>query len=173
MRVRASGHRLCIDDRPTLHWAVGALFLVVGTAFVGLGVTDGTAGRFAQIAAVFMGTAGIATALYVWRRAPRSRLEIDAPADRIVIRRDGVGRHETVRHRLRNVAAVSVEEGTDTDGDPVYRVVLSLRDGTVEEILPVWQHDRTGCEQLVHDARRFLAAAGVAIRDRKPDFGDR
>lgn len=173
MRVHTSRHRCRIDDRPALHWMLGGFFLVIGILFVGLGLSDATAGRFAQLAAVLMGTAGIAAAVYVWRRAPRSRVEFDAQADRIVIRRDGVGRHEHSRHRLRDVTAVTVEEGKDTDGDPVYRVNMTLRDGTVEDLLPVWQHDRASCEHLVHALRRFLGAAGVAVPDRGQDTARR
>jgi hypothetical protein len=145
-----------------LHWLLGLLFAGVGSLFalgpLGLFRDAPTLRWPVGILCTALGAVVVAAGLWVLSRAPRSRLTVDATADRVQLRRWGLAGRFAVEWPLAEVAAVRLVESRDDEGGAVFQVHLVMREGASVPVSPVWYHGRR-----THDAiaRRLAAALRV------------
>jgi len=119
---------LTIRDSPGLHWLLGGLFIVVGSAFVAGAFSAGNLALLAGGA----GLIAIAAGAWVLARAPRSVLTIDG----------GVARLRGKTYPIADIADVSVVVSEDDESNAIYQVHLVLRDGARVPVSRLWIHDR-------------------------------
>ncbi len=161
MRIAERNGVLVLQDSPGLHWFLGLLFAVVGAVFVlgpvWLFTNRASVSWEVRALAVLMGGVGVATGVWVLTRAPRSTLEIDRRADRVRIRRRGVGGTEAHAWPIQEIAGVRLADDRDDEGDAVFRVEVVLRNGDGVPISLLWTHGREPAETVVRRLQEALA----------------
>lgn len=152
---------LLVGDNPGCFWLLGLLFVGAG----GL-VAVGLAGAFVDLDQVsplekalawVLALAALGAGLWTLYRSPQSRIEIRAGDGTLTVRRRGLLRAGREVYDLAGVADVLLDETSDTDGDPVYRLALRLHgDSDLIPLSLLWLHDRPGLEQAAREIQTLL-----------------
>jgi len=162
MQIMSRGDVVLVRDSPGLHWLLGLLFLGVGALFalgpLGLFHDRAAVGWPVRALSVLLGSTGVATGLWVLHRAPRSTLEVDRLADRVRLRRWGLGGRRTDTWSIHDVEEIRLAESRDDEDGAVFRVLVVLRSGDVVPISLLWTHGREAAQAV---AARLRAALGV------------
>jgi hypothetical protein len=144
-----------VEDSPGLSWILGALFFFVGGVFAlgSLGLATNAAElSFGVRTVIFvLGTIGVGTGVWVWKRSPLSRVQVNVSDRYILINRWGITGRETTRVNFADVLAVELETGTDSEGDSVYRPILRLRNQAPVLLSLLHVHDRAQVERVVRE----------------------
>jgi hypothetical protein len=144
-----------IEDSPGLSWILGALFVLVGGAFalgsLGLFTNAADLSFGMRIVILALGTAGIGAGVWVWKRSPLSRVQVNVSDRYILVDRWGITGRETTRLDFADVRAVELETGTDSDGDPVYRPMLRMQNSSPLHLSLLHVHDRAQVERVIQE----------------------
>jgi len=144
-----------VEDSPGLSWILGGLFFFVGGVFA-LGsldlATNAAELSFGVRTVIFvLGTIGVGTGVWVWKRSPLSRVQVNVSDRYILINRWGITGRERTPVNFADVLAVELETGTDSEGDPVYRPILRLRNQAPVLLSLLHVHDRAQVERVIRE----------------------
>jgi hypothetical protein len=159
MKISESPERLTLRDQPGCIWGLGVFFLLIGALFV-LGPLVLFSDRAEQPwyvtgLSVLLGSAGVAAGVWVLR-VPLTTTTFDRLERVVTVRTWGLRRMRDRRWPFTEVAGVRVIESQDSEGDPVYRLQLELRQEEPISLTEVHLHFRDGYEQAAQQVRRFL-----------------
>jgi hypothetical protein len=169
MRINRSGGYISIRDRAAPFWALGLFLLAGGIMAValplGLAANAGDLEGWERLASVGVGIGVSAGALWWLWRSPATRVELDITRRDLRLVRWGLSGRQVRRLSFDELERMEVEEGSDSDGDPVWRPAARLRNGELLLLSELWSHHRAGVEEavaVVAEACRLPAPAGEA-----------
>jgi hypothetical protein len=144
-----------VEDSLGLSWILGGLFFFVGGVFAlgSLGLATNAAElSFGVRTVIFvLGAIGVGTGVWVWQRSPLSRVQVNVSDRYILINRWGITGRERTSVNFADVLAVELETGTDSEGDPVYRPILRLRNQAPVLLSLLHVHDRAQVERVIRE----------------------
>jgi hypothetical protein len=145
MRVSREGGVILLRDRPGPYWLLG-LFLLFG-GLLSLLMPLGLASNAAELepreraGSMLVGLGVAIGALWWLARNPATWVRLDLTRRRVGLVRIGItGRHVRT-FPLDQIAGLDVEQGADSDGDPIWRPVLRIRNGERVALSQLWSHD--------------------------------
>jgi hypothetical protein len=146
MRTIDRGAEFVLEDSPGVHWALGLLFLGVGTIFVlgplGLFVHAESVTWFQGAAAMVMGSCAVLAGLWVLKGAPRSRLVLSRASGRVRITRTGIAGRTVSEWPAAEVAGIRVLERKDDEDNDIFQIHLVLGAGGSQAVSQLWTHGR-------------------------------
>jgi hypothetical protein len=134
MRIQHSASRLTLRDRPGCLWLFGLLFVASGTFVLGsvpFAPEWATFGRWERAAILAIGLGHFCAGLWLVRRHPTTRLELDRAqgTGTFSIRHPGDRVPTVTRFSLSDLRDVRILEQRDSDGDPSFALALVLAEG--------------------------------------------
>ena len=113
MRFWEASTSFFVEDSPGLSWILGGLFFFVGGVFAlgSLGLATNAAElSFGVRTVIFvLGTIGVGTGVWVWKRSPLSRVQVNVSDRYILINRWGITGRERTPVNFADVLAVELE----------------------------------------------------------------
>ena len=161
LRIIRDGGVIRLTDRVGPYWALG-LFLLAG-GLLGLAFPLGLASDAARLepweraASMVIGVGVSAGALWWLSRNPRTQVTLDLSRRSLLLVRVGVTGRWVRQHSFDQLEQVELERGADSDGDPIWRPRVRLRDGGVLLLSQLWSHEEA-------EVRRDLGAVAQACR---------
>jgi hypothetical protein len=159
MKISETPERLTLRDQPGCIWGLGVFFLLIGALFVlgPLVLFSNQAEQpwYVNGAVVLMGLAGVAAGLWVLR-VPLTTTTFDRLERVVTVRTWGLRRVRDQRWLFSVVAGLRVVEEQDSEGAPVFRLQLQLRDGQLIFLTGVHLHVRDGYDQAAQRACYYL-----------------
>jgi hypothetical protein len=153
VRIRRSGGRITIRDQVGPFWVLGLFLLAGGLLAVamplGLATNAGELEPWERLASVGMGLGVAAGALWWLRRSPGTQVQLDLTRRRLRLVRFGVSGRQVSWLSFDDLASAEVDQGTDSDGGPVWRPAVRLRTGQLVLLSELWSHDKAGVEEGV------------------------
>jgi hypothetical protein len=104
-----------------------------------------------------IGVAVSAGALWWLSRNPRTQVTLDLSRRSLLLVRVGITGWRVRQHSFDQLERVELERGADSDGDPIWRPRMRLRDGEVLLLSQLWSHEEA-------EVRRDLGAVAQACR---------
>ena len=158
MKTELKNGRLIIKDQPWVFWAFYSLFLMGGLVAVVFSLVS-AADRMTAVIVTAIGIGNMAGGLYMIRKQPASVVVFDRGADEVCIRRwYPVGKKEE-RHLISALSSVEVEITEHTDGGPVYRPQLGIRQSEFVPISMFWYQSMKESEEVVSEIKRYVKIA--------------
>lgn len=170
MKLKQTENELIIDEAPGCLWIFGLFFMVIGGAFAygGLGgFSNSTELASWELALTFfMGSAGVATGIWIIYAAPVTKVTVDRNANRITHLRKGIfGKTEKV-YALDEVKEFCLIEEVDDDGDPVWSLGLALAGGGERiRISSLASHSESVKRDLLFKSNEFMRRQMPSYRD--------
>lgn len=158
MRLTETATGCRLDDNPGPEWLLALLFAGVGGAFVVLPyVSHETVDPLLGALGQAMGFAGVGAGLWLASGSPRTRVTIDRSSGRLTLMRQLLWWSE--RHDLAfdAITDVIIEETPDIDGDPCWRLSLTLATGDRLPLSRLYRHDREASLHLQQRLRDLTA----------------
>ena len=120
MKIKKEHGRVVVTDNPTPFWAFYSFFILGGLTAVSLSLFAAPSIPVAA-ACTLIGLGNIAGGMYMIKREPASRVEIDSGSNRIRVCRWGIGGRKETVYPLGALTGADVETTEHTDGGTVYR----------------------------------------------------
>ena len=160
--VRTDGGRLLVSASAGCAPVVGVFFLVVfgilvyglSGGFVNLHEVSPTERGIAWV----IGLSGLAAGAWVLHTTRGHRAVFDPVRRTVLVERRAPFHTARQELRMAEVLRSTVEKDSDSDGDPVYGIVLELLGGGRAWLTPQLYPDREGCDGAVAEINRFLDA---------------
>lgn len=160
--VRMDGGRLVVSASAGCAPALGVFFLVVfgilvyglSGGFVNLHEVSATERAIAWV----VGLSGLGVGAWVLHTTRGHRAVFDPVRRTVIVERRAPFHTARQELRIAEVLRSSVERKADSDGDPVYGIVLELMGGLRASLTPHLYPDRVGCDRAVEEINRFLDA---------------
>lgn len=133
MKIRENDDVLVISQRPVAMWLLGGFFVLIASLFI-YGASGGYTNiaempPYARLVTIIFGSIGIFAGIYTIHTAPYVILKIDRRERTISLRKNGLLGGETFEFTFSEISGLRVTDDLDTDGDPVWTLVLELADG--------------------------------------------
>ena len=162
MRIDERGHVLTVRATPGCVWIFGLWFVaggVLAMAMTFLANNADTLAWWERLLAFTIGAACAAGGLFVILQAPAIHAVFDRTTGRAIVTTTGLRARERLEFGCRDVSLVDLQEDKDSDGDPMYRVRIWLRDGRKILLHSQPMHGRDWCAARAETIRRFLGLA--------------
>jgi hypothetical protein len=161
MRIIQEGGQIEFRDRPAPYWALG-LFLLAGgvlgiVAPLGLATNAGALEPWERFVSVGLGVGVAAGGLWWLMQNPATEVRLDLTRRLLTLVCSSVRGRQVRQLSFGQLESAMVEQGKDSDGDPVWRPAVRLRDGGVVLLSQLWSHDEPG-------VRRAVATVAEACR---------
>jgi hypothetical protein len=104
-----------------------------------------------------IGVAVCAGALWWLARNPRTQVTLDLSRRSLRLVQVGITGWRVRQHPFDHLERVELERGADSDGDPVWRPRVRLREGGVLLLSQLWSHEEA-------EVRRDLGSVAQACR---------
>ncbi len=160
MQIRRAADTLILRDSPGCFWLLGAIFLVPGLLLLagGVGVVPFDEGgmRGGKAIAALAGLGSMVAGLWIIITSRYTVSEFDSRRRQLRIHRRSLITNEVEHYSFDDIAAVRVIEGKDSEGDPIYKCHLAMRDASEVPILPLWVHHKEGLEEAATAMREVL-----------------
>lgn len=127
IRHRETPGRTVVSDARGCLGIFGGLFVVGGLLAIAVGLSDPDAPATARLVALVVGAANVAGGL--WVAVGTTRVSVVDGAGVTVETRRGVWLADSRRVHAPEIAAVTVAEGRDSDGDATFAPALRLHSG--------------------------------------------
>ena len=164
MRIAETPARLLIQDSPRSRWVLGGIFAAAGglaiAAAVGWVANDWSLLPLARLGLGLVGGLAVAAGAWVSWRAPRFTLVLDRSRRTVTVTHRGQVRHTVEQYPVAAVADVRVTKERERKGEPVYRVELVLRTGSVVPASRPHLRDRAECMRAAQRLWNVLGKPG-------------
>lgn len=158
--IEHSSRRLTLRDSTGCLWLFGFFFIAIAGTFV-----VGLMGAFTNLyelnelertAAWVVSLSGIAAGVWIIYTHPGVYARFDKSTNSLTINRKGLMKNVTETYRLNEIADVVLDETTDSDGDPFYRIALKLNRDKQVLLFSTGLHDKQTQQKNVELIKRFL-----------------
>jgi hypothetical protein len=173
VRITRHGGLISIRDQAAPFWALGLFLLAGGVVALAmpLGLATNAAGLslWERLACVALGVGVSAGALWFLRQSPATHAQLDLTRRHLRIIRLGLSGRHVRELPLDDLERVEVEQGTDSEGGPVWRPAVRLRSGELVLLSELWSHHQAGVEEaatVVADACRLPATGRLGLSPR-------
>jgi hypothetical protein len=148
MRITREGGLITLRDRVGPYWFLG-LFLLSGGALgiaapLGLAVNADELGLPGRLTSLAIGFGVSAGALWWLAQNPSTKVQLDLTRRLLTLVRSGLLGRQVRQVSFKELAAVELVQGADSDGDPIWRPAVRLRSGEVVLLSQLWNHDKKG-----------------------------
>ncbi len=158
--IEHTPRKLTLRDSTGCLWLFGFFFVAIaGTFIVGLmgAATNLYAlNDFERIAIWIVSLSGVAAGIWIIYSHPGVYAHVDKSTNSVTINRKGLMRNVTETYRLSEIADVVLDETTDSDGDPFYRIALKLNRDKQVLLFSTGLHDKEGQQKNVELINEFL-----------------
>ena len=169
MRINREGGLIILRDRPAPYWALG-LFLLAGGVLsiampLGLATNAGELERWEALASIGVGIGVAAGALFWLSQNPATEIRLDLTRRRLTLVRLGLRGRQLRQLPFDELVSLELVEGSDSDGDPIWRPAARLRNGEMLLLSELWSHDQAAVRAgaaAVADACRLPLAPSPA-----------
>ena len=148
MRIQREGGVISMRDRAAPFWLLGLFLLaggIIGMAMpLGLANNAGDLEPWERLTSLLIGMGVSSGALWWLAQNPGTMLRLDLTRRSVTVIRWGILGRRTRQFRLDQIESVEVEEGKDSDGDPMWRPIMRLRGGEAVRLSELWEHDERG-----------------------------
>lgn len=162
MKCRNSGSSLIIEDSPGPYWFLGLFFLSVGLVFVYGSLGGYSNYQEASLLAIRLHFIGGAIAVSVggWLLfTPATKLLISPTTKTLSISRKGVFSKEEHTLHFAGIQRLEAIEEKDSDGDPIWKIVIRDQYGEFIEFSSLLSHDGEGTAEVISKANLILNEA--------------
>lgn len=159
MRIEERGNILTARATPGCMWIFGFWFVAGGVLAMSMTFLASNAHELAwweRLFAFTIGAACAAAGLIVILGAPAIHAVFDRTSGRAIVTTTGLRSRQRIEFACRDVCVVDLQQEQDSDGDPMYRVRLWLRDGRAILLQSQAMHGREWCAVRAEMIRRFL-----------------
>jgi hypothetical protein len=170
VHIEERGNVLIAQATPGCMWIFGLWFVAGGVLVMVVTFAASNAHELAwweRLLAFVIGVSHAAGGLYVIIGAPAIRAVFDRTSDRAVVTTSGLRGRSRFEFACRDVSIVDLKEEKDSDGDPMYRVCLWLRDGRTILLQSQPMHGREWCAVRADAIRRFLGVRPTHTSSRR------
>lgn len=138
--------KLILRDTAGCLWLLGIFFIVIAGTFV-----TGLMGAFTNLNELselekllgwIISLSGITAGIWVIYTHPGVYACFDKSTNIVTINRKGLMKNVTETYRLSEVADVELNETTDSEGDPFYRIALRLNGDKLVLLFSTGLHDK-------------------------------
>lgn len=162
MRIIRAGERLVVADTPGCLWAFALVFVASGTFVLTIpffSVEWGTFRLWERAAVLAIGIGHLAAGFWLLRYHPATRTELDRATGSGVHRVRLVGSRRTTvtTFALFDVLSVRLQESRDSDGDAMYQLRLTLKDGRALFLQGRPSHGEAAAQERLREIREFLS----------------
>ena len=143
-------------------WIFGLWFVAGGVLAMAMTFLASNAHELAwweRLFAFVIGAACASAGLFVILGAPAIHAVFDRTSGRAIVKTMSIRARQRVEFACRDVYVVDLEEEKDSDGDPMFRVRLWLRDGRRIPLQSRPMHGREWHALRAQMIRRFLSIA--------------
>jgi hypothetical protein len=128
--IEHTSRKLVLRDSAGCIWLLGFFFLAVaGTFVIGLMGTFYNLNEVTELeklGAWIVSLSGVAAGIWIIYSHPGVYARFDKSTNSLTINRKGLMKNVTENYRLSEIKDVVLDETTDPDGDPFYRIALKL-----------------------------------------------
>jgi hypothetical protein len=159
MRIEQRGNVLIARATPGCMWILGLWFVaggVLGMAMTFLASNAHELEWWGRLLVFSIGAGCAAAGLFVIAGVPAIRSVFDRASGRAIVTTAGLRTRSRVEFACRDVCVVDLEQTKDSDGDPMYRVRVWLRDGRAILLQSQPMHGRDWCAARADAIRHFL-----------------
>jgi hypothetical protein len=153
MRIHREGGLISMRDRAAPFWLLGLFLLaggIMGMAMpLGLANNAGELEPWERLTSLLIGMGVSSGALWWLAQNPGTTLRLDLTRRSVTVVRWGILGRRTRQLRFDQLEGVELEESKDSDGDPMWRPVMRLRDGEAVRLSELWEHDERGVRASV------------------------
>ena len=162
LHITRTDGQISIRDRPAPSWALGGFLLVGGLVAVamplGLATNEDDLELWERLASFAIGV-GVSVGAVCWlARNPTTHVQLDLTRRMVQLVRIGLSGRHVRRLSFDELAIAEVEQGSDSEGGPIWRPAVRLRDGQRVLLSELWSHDRVS---VAEGAVVVAAACGL------------
>jgi hypothetical protein len=153
MRITRTNGQISIRDRPAPSWALGGFLLIGGLVAIamplGLATNANDLELWERLASLGVGMGVSVGAVWWLARNPKTHVRLDLARRCLQVVRIGLSGRHVRRLSFDELEVAEVEQGSDSEGGPIWRPVVRLRDGQRVLLSELWSHDRVGVAEGV------------------------
>ena len=135
-------------DRVAPFWLLGFFLLaggILGMAMpLGLANNAGSLEPWERRISFVIGLGVSAGGLWWLALNPATVLQLDLTRRTLTLIRWGILGRRVRQLRIEHLEGVELEQGKDSDGDPIWRPLMRLRGGETLRLSELWEHDESG-----------------------------
>ena len=102
-----------------------------------------------RLASLGIGVGVSVGALWWLARSPKTHVQLDLTRRQVQLVQLGLSGRHVRRFSFDDLEVAEVEQGSDSEGAPVWRPAVRLRDGQRVVLSELWSHDRVGVAEGV------------------------
>jgi hypothetical protein len=148
MRIWREGGVISMRDRAAPFWLLGLFLLaggIMGIAMpLGLANNAGDLEPWERLTSLLIGMGVSGGALWWLAQNPSTMIRLDLTRCTVTLVRWGILGRQERQLRFDHLECVDVEQGKDSDGDPIWRPLVRVRDGETLRLSELWEHDERG-----------------------------
>jgi hypothetical protein len=152
-RITRTDGQISIRDSPIPSWALGGFLLAGGLVAVamplGLATNAGDLEPWERLASLGIGVGVSVGALWWLARSPTTHVQLDLTRRHMQLVRIGLSGRRVRRLSFDDLEVAEVDRGSDSEGGPVWRPAVRLRDGQRVLLSELWSHDHVGVAESV------------------------
>jgi hypothetical protein len=116
---------------------------------LGLATNAGDLEPWERLASLGIGAGVSVGALWWLARNPTTHVTLDLTRRQVQLVRVGLSGRHVRRLAFDDLEVAEVEYGSDSDGGPIWRPAIRLRDGQCVLLSELWSHDQAGVAESV------------------------
>lgn len=116
---------------------------------LGLATNAGDLELWERLASLGIGVGVSVGALWWLARSPRTHVQLDLTRRHVQLVRVGLSGRRVRRLSFDDLEVAEVEQGSDSEGGPVWRPAVRLRNGQRVLLSELWTHDQVGVAEGV------------------------
>ncbi|MBX3289373.1 MAG: hypothetical protein KF855_08495 [Acidobacteria bacterium] len=160
MKISEQDDVMVISQAPGLMWLLGGFFIIVSSLFI-YGASGGYSNIsemsfFARTTHLVLGFAGVSAGIFALHSAPYVRLRIDRRDQAVSLKKHSIFSRHTAVFAFDDVSGLRVGEDRDSDGDPIWALVLELADGNEIEVSSLKSPDEQFKRDFAFRANGFM-----------------
>ncbi|MDZ7623687.1 MAG: hypothetical protein U5J96_04460 [Ignavibacteriaceae bacterium] len=158
--LQHTNSNLVLKDSAGCFWMLGLFFVIIAGTFV-----IGLMGAFHNLNELnelertgvwFISLGGLAAGIWFIYSNPGTRLDFNKTENMLTIQRRGLMRNEIEKHLLNNIEEIILVESEDSEGDPVYRIELQLKNENKTNLTELWINHKEGLQKNIDTINDFL-----------------